>query len=91
MAETPLLQAKKVLRGFWMPDQVRHDEKLFGLFLHRVKHPVASDSTVIPAKPVLDPDRGAGTWISDKPYRLSGMTTEEYPAPCGGWFTRLSA
>jgi len=40
---------------------------------------------VIPAKPVPDHDRGAGTWIADKPCGLSGMTTEGYPAVYGGW------
>jgi len=40
---------------------------------------------VIPAKHILDPDRGAGLWIPDKPCGLSGMTKRGYAAAvCGG-------
>jgi hypothetical protein len=59
---------------------VSHPRKC--LFLHRVKYPGACHVAVIPAKLILDPDPGAG--IPDKPCVLSGMTTEGYPAACGG-------
>jgi hypothetical protein len=42
------------------------------------RHCEARYVAVIPAKLVLDPDRGAGIWIPDKPCGLSGMTTEGY-------------
>jgi hypothetical protein len=54
------------------------------LFLHRVKYSVASDLAVIPAKLVLDSNRGAGIWIPDKPCGLSGMTAEGCLAACSG-------
>jgi len=53
-------------------------------FFLRGTYPVACDVSVIPAKLVSDPDRGAGIWIPDKPCGLSGMTPEGYPVACGG-------